>query len=175
MPGKHQNKSDQKSKVIDADKFIRDYYEKDTPSNAESFRDLLESVSTTARGVLENLKTDDAQRITELSGGDPDALPLEVDSGDETPGGSAPTPDQDIVDEVGAAAGVTYQDTEPLKIEEKLSGRDESRWELDPASSEDYQERQIGASMDARNPVQKPIKPKGLRQAPRSKPRAKRT
>lgn len=79
----------------------------------------------------------------ELRGGDPDASKDDASHvGDEAPGMGNPTPDQDIVDEIGAAAGVTYQDTEPLRAEEKIIERDEKRWELDPASAEDYEERQ---------------------------------
>ena len=33
-------------------------------------------------------------------------------------------------------------DTEPLRPEEKERERDEKRWEMDPASAPDYQERQ---------------------------------
>jgi len=62
-------------------------------------------------------------------------------SGEETPGGSAPTPDQDVVEELGEAVGLTYEDNEPLDTEEKLAERDRHRWELDPASSEDYNDR----------------------------------
>lgn len=61
--------------------------------------------------------------------------------GDEAPGGDNPTPDQDIVDEIGEAVGMQYQDNEELKGEEKLTRRDRHRWELDPASSDDYDER----------------------------------
>ena len=61
--------------------------------------------------------------------------------GDEAPGGDNPTPDQDIVDEVGRALGVEYQDAEELKGVEKIEERDRKRWELDPASSEDWEER----------------------------------
>jgi len=76
-----------------------------------------------------------------LSGGDLDAAWDVGESGEETVGGSAPTPDQDNVDEIGEAVGLEYQDEEPLEIEEKLEKRDTQRWELDPASSEDYVER----------------------------------
>jgi hypothetical protein len=37
--------------------------------------------------------------------------------------------------------GVTYQDNEELKVGEKERGRDKERWELDPASSDDWKER----------------------------------
>ncbi|HUK34696.1 MAG TPA: DUF6335 family protein [Vicinamibacterales bacterium] len=47
----------------------------------------------------------------------------------------------DVVDEVGQAMGVTYQDDEALRLGSKETERDEHRWELDPASAEDYAER----------------------------------
>ena len=62
-------------------------------------------------------------------------------AGEEAPGGDNPTPDQDIVDDIGKALGVQYQDDEELQSGDKLSERDKHRWELDPASSEDYRER----------------------------------
>ena len=62
-------------------------------------------------------------------------------TGDEAPGGDNPTPDQDIVDDIGKAIGVQYEDNEELKGEKKISDRDRKRWELDPASSEDYDDR----------------------------------
>lgn len=80
-------------------------------------------------------------RTPELSGGDIDADWAGADVGDETVGGSAPTPDQDVVDELGEAVGLTYEDNEPLHTTEKVEERDRRRWELDPASSEDYNDR----------------------------------
>jgi hypothetical protein len=74
-----------------------------------------------------------------LTAGDVDADWASAYSvGDEAPGGDNPTPDQDIVDEIGRAVGVEYQDNEELKGEEKIVERDRHRWELDPASAEDY-------------------------------------
>jgi hypothetical protein len=61
--------------------------------------------------------------------------------GDEAPGGDNPTPDQDIVDDIGKAVGVEYQDNEELKGADKVIKRDEHRWELDPASAEDWDDR----------------------------------
>jgi hypothetical protein len=61
--------------------------------------------------------------------------------GDEAPGGDNPTPDQDIVDDIGKAVGVQYDDNEELKGEAKIAKRDKHRWELDPASSEDFKDR----------------------------------
>ncbi len=77
-----------------------------------------------------------------LAGGDIDARWDDAEStGDEAVAGSTPTPDQDVVEELGKAVGVTYDDNEPLKVGEKERDRDKHRWELDPASSEDYQDR----------------------------------
>jgi hypothetical protein len=61
--------------------------------------------------------------------------------GDEAPGGDNPTPDQDRVDDIGKALGVQYEDNEELKASDKIAERDRKRWELDPASSDDYRER----------------------------------
>ena len=75
-------------------------------------------------------------------GGDIDARWEDADgSGEESVAGSAPTPGQDNVQEMGEALGITYQDNEELKAGEKERSRDKHRWELDPASSEDYQDR----------------------------------
>jgi len=77
-----------------------------------------------------------------MTGGDIDAdWESAYSVGDEAPGGDNPTPDQDIVDDIGRAVGVQYEDNEELKGEAKISNRDRKRWELDPASSEDYNDR----------------------------------
>jgi uncharacterized protein DUF6335 len=75
----------------------------------------------------------------ELTAGDIDARWQDAYSvGDETPGGDNPTPDQDRVDDIGKALGVQYQDNEELKGGEEIVERDHRRWELDPASSDDW-------------------------------------
>ena len=76
-----------------------------------------------------------------VSGGDPDVdIEDAYFTGEEAPGGDNPTPDQDVVEDIGKALGVTYDDNEELKGADKLVERDKHRWELDPASSEDYNE-----------------------------------
>ena len=62
-------------------------------------------------------------------------------SGDESAVSSMSTPGQSQVDDIGTAMGVTYEDNEELKAGEKERSRDRKRWELDPASSDDYQDR----------------------------------
>lgn len=77
-----------------------------------------------------------------LTAGDVDAdWAKAYDSGDEAPGGDNPTPDQDVVDEIGRSLGIQYDDVEELKGADKVAQRDRHRWELDPASSEDYPDR----------------------------------
>jgi hypothetical protein len=89
------------------------------------------------------------ENLREHQGMSPDITANDVDvnvedayfTGDEAPGGDNPTPDQDVVDDIGKALGVEYQDNEELKSSDKVSERDKHRWELDPASSEDYKDR----------------------------------
>lgn len=77
-----------------------------------------------------------------LTGGDIDAAWDQAATvGDEAVGGTVATPDQDIVDEIGAAVGLEMDDYAFLRTNEILEERDDRRWELDPTSSEDYQER----------------------------------
>ena len=98
-------------------------------------------VSAGSRKLAERLREHtDTNPI--LSGGDIDARWEDADgSGEESVAGSAPTPGQDNVQEMGEAMGVTYQDNEELKVGEKERSRDKKRWELDPASSDDYKDR----------------------------------
>jgi uncharacterized protein DUF6335 len=77
--------------------------------------------------------------MNDVTGGDPDVdIEDAYFAGEEAPGGDNPTPDQDIVEDIGKALGVTYNDNEELKGADKLVERDKHRWELDPASAEDY-------------------------------------
>jgi len=76
-----------------------------------------------------------------LSGGDLDAAWDRSSEGEESVGGSHATPDQSVVEDLGAAVGLNYEDNEPLRTTEKLQERDRNRWDLDPASSEDYRDR----------------------------------
>ncbi|HEX5839739.1 MAG TPA: DUF6335 family protein [Anaerolineales bacterium] len=76
-----------------------------------------------------------------LSGGDVDAAWEDTNvAGEESVGGSVSTPDQDVVDELGEAAGLTYRDDEALDYDRKVLNRDRDRWELNPASADDEEE-----------------------------------
>ena len=78
-----------------------------------------------------------------LTGGDVDANWQAAESqGDESPGGDNPTPDQDVVDEIGRALGVEYADDEELQGGAEITERDTHRWELDPSSKEDFEEEE---------------------------------
>jgi hypothetical protein len=92
-------------------------------------------------GRLQRELREHHSRTPDLSAGDLDADWGRADIGDETVGGSSPTPDQDIVEELGEAVGLIYEDNEPLHTTEKVQQRDRKRWELDPASSDDYSKR----------------------------------
>jgi hypothetical protein len=61
--------------------------------------------------------------------------------GDEAVGGTVAMPEQDITEEIAAAVGLEIEDNALLRTNEMLEQRDDSRWELDPMSSEDYAER----------------------------------
>ncbi|MBD2453280.1 hypothetical protein H6G80_04215 [Nostoc sp. FACHB-87] len=61
--------------------------------------------------------------------------------GDEAVGGTVAVPEQDVTEEIAAAVGLEMDDRAFLRTNEILEQRDDRRWELDPKSSEDYQER----------------------------------
>ena len=97
------------------------------------------SAARTGRAEMAEARQDHATMTPAITGGDVDAnLEAAYFSGDEAPGGDNPTPDQEVVDEIGKALGVEYQDNEELNPGDKVGERDKHRWELDPASSEDY-------------------------------------
>ena len=92
--------------------------------------------------MADNLRKHGSGMTPGITGGDIDAdYENAYFSGDEAPGGDNQTPDQDVVDDIGKALGVEYADNEELKSGDKVSERDKHRWELDPASSEDYRDR----------------------------------
>jgi hypothetical protein len=98
-------------------------------------------VSAGSRKLAERLR-DDALADPKVTGGDLDAQWEGAQfSGDESAVSSMPTPEHNDVGDIGAAMGVTYADDEELKFGDKERERDRHRWELDPASSDDYQER----------------------------------
>ena len=100
------------------------------------------SAVRTGRREMRERYAEHTETSPALTAGDVDAdWESAYSVGDEAPGGDNPTPDQDIVDDIGHAIGVEYEDNEEFKGEEKIAKRDRKRWELDPASSEDYPDR----------------------------------
>lgn len=78
-----------------------------------------------------------------LTAGDVDANWQSAEShGDESPGGDNPTPDQDVVEEIGRALGVEYADDEELQGGAEIAERDVHRWELDPNSKDDFEDEE---------------------------------
>jgi Family of unknown function (DUF6335) len=97
------------------------------------------SAARTGRAVLEHARRNHTETGPAMTGGDVDADWEDAYAvGDEAPGGDNPTPGQDRVDDIGRALGVQYADNEELKAADKIAKRDKHRWELDPASAEDY-------------------------------------
>jgi len=100
------------------------------------------SAARSGRSEMREARTQHTETGPALTGGDVDASWEDAYAvGDEAPGGDNPTPDQDRVDDIGKALGVEYNDNEELKGAEKIQERDRHRWELDPASSDDYVDR----------------------------------
>ena len=114
-------------------------------SNRDGIDDDLEpsvpDVSAGSRKLAQRLR-ENTDTSPVLSGGDIDARWDEADSaGDESVAGSSATPEQNDTDDMGKAMGIAYAADEELKVGEKERSRDKKRWELDPASSDDYKDR----------------------------------
>ena len=96
-------------------------------------------VTASSKKLADRLR-DNADLV--VTGGDVDAqFESAESSGDESAISSMPTPEVNVVDDIGRSIGVTYEDHEELKVGDKERSRDIRRWELDPASSDDYLDR----------------------------------
>lgn len=125
---------DRERRVVDPDVFPT------PPSSLDLDRSA--SAARTGRAEFNQKLHEHTSTGPALTGGDMDADWETADSvGDEAPGGDNPTPDQDVVDEIGRALGVEYDDDEELRGGDEIVERDRKRWELDPASSDDFDER----------------------------------
>jgi hypothetical protein len=101
--------------------------------------DHLSASAVSGRGALRAELSKHTESSPILTAGDLDAKWQDAYAvGDEAPGGDNPTPDQDRVDDIGKALGIEYQDGEELKGGEEVLERDRHRWEMDPASSDDW-------------------------------------
>lgn len=90
--------------------------------------------------LLKRRRKEHTDQSPELLGGDSDSTWDDAD-GEAAGGGAESTTDENEIDDVGDAAGISYSDTEPLHTGDKLERREHDRWELDPASDPDFQER----------------------------------
>jgi hypothetical protein len=100
------------------------------------------SAASSGGDAMRHQRREHTEAGPEFTGGDIDADWEDgYSEGDEAPGGDNPTPDQDVVEEIGRALGVEYEDGEELKGADKITERDTNRWEYDPASAEDYKDR----------------------------------
>jgi hypothetical protein len=108
-------------------------------SNAAREDDRLMSSARAGHDALRSELRLHTESSPALTAGDADARWQDAYAvGDEAPGGDNPTPDQDRVDDIGKALGIQYQDDQELQGGDEVVERDRHRWELDPASSEDW-------------------------------------
>jgi hypothetical protein len=101
--------------------------------------DRFKAAARSGRKALDRSLQEHSGMTPAITGGDVDAdWENAYFSGDEAPGGDNLTPDQENVEEMGEALGLSYEDNEELKGSDKVIERDKHRWELDPASADDY-------------------------------------
>ncbi|HHP7243376.1 MAG TPA: DUF6335 family protein [Elainellaceae cyanobacterium] len=110
------------------------------PDPAETVPEGVEDRNTGSGDVVSQV-SDRMATGSDPTGGDVDTnLGQAKVVGEEAVGGTTPTPDQDVVDEIAASVGVEVPDKKPIQVSDDLERRDDQRWELDPQSSEDYRQ-----------------------------------
>lgn len=122
-----------------ADEMISALEEGREPPHQRSITDVADRAALT--GVLEYKPARDKIPGEDgvLTVGDPDVDALDNEfSGEEAPGGTNATPDQNNVDDIGRAYGLSEEDDGDVLIsaEEVLERRSRHRWELDPRSKD---------------------------------------
>ena len=101
------------------------------------------SAAKSGRAEMRNTLSKNTGGGPALTGGDIDADWQSAESvGDEAPGGDNPTPDQDVVDDIGRSLGVEYADDEELQGGAEIAERDHHRWELDPSSKDEFDDEE---------------------------------
>ncbi len=123
-------------------------YVGDRRSDSEAFTDDIEVAEAfdedqRKQGVVSRdrlLREDQSSKeVSDVGAGDVDVDENEASaSGDDTAGGDNTSPGQGMVDENGHAAGIDYDEGEPLHTTIKVELRDQNRWEMNPESAEDY-------------------------------------
>jgi len=117
-------------------------------SEDEAVTEDFEERQKLAHGGREKVKEELEKRhfnSPDVAGGDIDAdwESADTGSGAVAVGGTEPAPDQDVVDELGEAVGITYDDDEPLNTEKKLRERREERLEPYSEQEEGIPKREI--------------------------------
>jgi hypothetical protein len=94
----------------------------------------IEAIRTGVLPLRPRRRSQDVTHDVAILVGDPDDRRLDNEYvGDETPGGSATTPDQNMVDDIGRVYGLQEEDTGELHCAgEVLTRRDRHRSELRP-------------------------------------------
>src|SRR5687767_3472920 len=113
------------------DRRARTRFSSATAVAAEALRTgVVPAVRRRGRRTTEEIPSEDET----LQVGDPDESALAVEySGEDAPGGSSPTPDQNNVDDIGRAYGLQEEDVAGLRSgAEVLGRRDRRRSELRP-------------------------------------------
>ena len=103
-----------------------------------------EGITDRNQGIGEILEEDADNMIISgnVSGGDMEVNQYQAEvEGDEAVGGTTPTPDQNVTEYIEKSVGLEMDDRAFLRTNDILEQRDDQRYELDPTSSEDYQER----------------------------------
>jgi len=103
-----------------------------------------EGITDRNQGIGKMLENDaeNMEISGDVSGGDLDVNQYQAEvEGDEAVGGTTPTPDQNVTEYIEKAVGLEMDDRSFLRTNDILEQRDDQRYELDPTSSEDYQER----------------------------------
>jgi hypothetical protein len=90
----------------------------------------------TKQGAMLEEKSDRMAAGTETTGGDVHSNQAQAKVvGEEAIGGTTPTPDQDVVDDIATSVGVEIPDEQPVNVQPRVEQRDQQRWELDPKSA----------------------------------------
>jgi len=131
-------------KVPRLDRARRTLQDSETLRTPPSSLDMIRkgTAARSGRAEMEQSRRDYAGMDRGITGGDVDTNVEDAYfTGDEAPGGDNPSPDLEVVDDIGKALGVEYADNEELQGGDEVGKRDKHRWEMDPASSEDYKDR----------------------------------
>ena len=97
------------------------------------------SAARTGRATLAHAKHAHTETSPALTGGDVDADWEDAYAvGDEAPGGDNPTPIRIVSTTSAARLASSTPTMKSSRARDKITDRDKHRWELDPASAEDY-------------------------------------